>query len=101
MGPLHRQVTAGATRSASHLRLIDQLITVGAKGRRQNTSVETGDFLQKNVKCMLVKFCRSITPSPHVGSRVTCVTTASCCYTILGNVFLLNGGSSHQPSAKA
>ena len=36
------------------------------KGRRQNTSVETGDFLQKNVKCMLVEFCRSVTPSPHV-----------------------------------
>ena len=35
-------------------------------GRHQNTSVETGDFLQKNVKCMLVEFCRSVTPSPHV-----------------------------------
>ena len=38
----------------------------GNKGRRQNTSVETGDFLQKNVKCMLVELCRSVTPSPHV-----------------------------------
>ena len=38
----------------------------GFKGRRQNTSVETGDFLQKNVKCMLVEFCRSVSPSPHV-----------------------------------
>ena len=36
------------------------------KERRQNTSVETGDFLQKNVKCMLEEFCRSVTPSPHV-----------------------------------
>ena len=36
------------------------------KGRCQNTSVETGDFLQINVKCMLVEFCRSVTPSPHV-----------------------------------
>ena len=71
------------------------------KGRRQNSSVETGDFLQKNVKCMLVEFCRSVTPSPHVGSKVTWVTTASCCYPINGNVVLLNGGSSHQPSAKA
>ena len=35
-------------------------------GIRQNTSVETGDFLQKNIKCMLVEFCRSVTPSPHV-----------------------------------
>ena len=26
-----------------------------------------------------------------LGSKVTWVTTASCCYTILGNVFLLNG----------
>ena len=37
-----------------------------SKGRRQNTSVETGDFLQKNVKCMVVEFCRSASPSPHV-----------------------------------
>ena len=36
------------------------------KGRRQNTSVATGDFLQKIVKCMLVEFVRSVTPSPHV-----------------------------------
>ena len=36
-----------------------------SKGRRQNTSVETGDFLQKNIKCMFVKFSRSVTPSPH------------------------------------
>ena len=36
------------------------------KGRHQNTSAETGDFLQKNVKCMLVEFCRSVTPSPQV-----------------------------------
>ena len=35
-------------------------------GRRQNTSVETGDFMQKNVTCMLVEFCRLFTPSPHV-----------------------------------
>ena len=69
-------------------------------GRRRNTSVETGNFLQKNVKCMLVEFCRSVTPSPHVRVKGTWVTTASCCYTTLGNVFLLNGGSSHQPSAK-
>ena len=38
----------------------------GFKGRRQNTSFETGDLLPKNVKCMLVEFCRSVTPSPHV-----------------------------------
>ena len=37
-----------------------------AKGRRQNTSVETSDFLQKIVKCMLVEFCRSVTPLKHV-----------------------------------
>ena len=36
------------------------------KGRCQNTSVETGDFLQKNDKCMLVDFCRSVIPSPQV-----------------------------------
>ena len=36
------------------------------KRRRQNTSVETDDFLQKNVKCRLVEFCRSVTRSPHV-----------------------------------
>ena len=35
------------------------------RGRHQNTSVENSDFLQKNVKCMLVAFCRSVTPSPH------------------------------------
>ena len=60
----------------------------------------------------LVTFCRktsnvcwwSFVDQLHhlhmLGSKVTCVTTASCCYTILGNAFLLNGGSSHQPSAK-
>ena len=36
------------------------------KGRHQITSVETGDFLQKNAKSMLMEFCRSVTPSPHV-----------------------------------
>ena len=36
------------------------------KGRRQNDSVEAGNFLQKNVKYMLVEFCRSVTPSLHV-----------------------------------
>ena len=35
-------------------------------GETSNTSVETGEFLQKNVKCMLLEFCRSRTPSPHV-----------------------------------
>ena len=69
-------------------------------GRHQNTSVEIGDFLLKNVKCMLVEFCRSVTPSPHVMVKGH-LGDDSCCYTILGNVFLSNGGSSHQPSAKA
>ena len=32
----------------------------------QKTSVQTGDFLQKNVKCMLVEFCRAVTLSPYV-----------------------------------
>ena len=36
------------------------------RGRCQNTSVETSDFLQRNVICMLVEFWRSVTPSPHV-----------------------------------
>ena len=58
------------------------------KGRHQNTSVETGDFLQKNIKCMLVEFCRSVTPSPHVRVKGQLLDDASCCYTILGNVFL-------------
>ena len=71
------------------------------KGRRQTTSVETSDFLQKNVKCMLVEFEDQIHLYHMLGSKVTWVMTASCCYTILGNVFLLNGGSRHQPSAKA
>ena len=35
------------------------------KGRHQNSSVETGNFLQKYVKCKLVRFCRSVTPLPH------------------------------------
>ena len=60
----------------------------------------------------LVTFCRKMSNvcwwslvdqlHPHhiLGSKVTWVTTASCCYTIIGNVFLLNGGSK-QPSAKA
>ena len=36
------------------------------KGIHQHTSVETGSFLQKNVICMPLEFCRSVTPSPHV-----------------------------------
>ena len=40
--------------------------SIASKGRHQNTSVETGDFLQENVKCMLAEICRSVTPSPHV-----------------------------------
>ena len=35
-------------------------------GETSKYSVETVDFLQKNVKCMRVEFCRSVTPSPHV-----------------------------------
>ena len=35
-----------------------------------------------------------------LGLKVTWVTTANCCYTILRNVFLLNEGSSHQPLVK-
>ena len=38
-------------------------------GETSKYLLETGDFLQKNVKCMLVEFCRSVTPSQHV--RVT------------------------------
>ena len=76
------------------------LIISCSKGRRQNI-VKTGDFLQKNVKCILLEFVDQLHPHHMLGSKVTWVTTASCCYTILGNVFLLNGGSSHQPSAKA
>ena len=68
-----------------------------------NTSVEIGDFLQKNIKINVCwrSFVDQLHPHRMLGSKVTWVTTASCCYTILGNVFLLNGGSSQQLSAKA
>ena len=36
------------------------------RGDVKKDSVKTGDFLQKYIKCMLVEFCRSVTPSPHV-----------------------------------
>ena len=39
-------------------------------------------------------FVDRLHPHHMLGSKVTWVTTASCCYTILGNVFLLNAGSS-------
>ena len=73
-------------------------------------------YIRGDVKIPLLKlvtFCRKMSnvcwwsfvdqlhPYHMLGSKVTWVRTASCCYTILGNVFLLNGGSSHQPSAKA
>ena len=70
------------------------------KGTPQNTAVETGDFLQKSVKCMLVEFCRSVTPSPHVKGHVG-DDRELLFYYILGNVFCLIEGGSHQPSAKA
>ena len=38
-------------------------------------------------------FVDQLHPHHILGSKVTWVTTASCCYTILGNAFLLNGGS--------
>ena len=74
-----------------------------AKGRRQNTSVENGDFLQKNIKCMLVEFCRPVTPSTHVTVKghLGDDNHLLLYITILCNVFLLKGGSSHQPSAKS
>ena len=72
------------------------------KVRCQNTSVKTGDFLQKKTSNVCRwSFVDKLHPHHMLRSKVTWVTTASCCYTMLGNVFLLNGGSSHQPSAKA
>ena len=71
------------------------------KGRRQNTSVQTGDFLQKTSNVCWWSFVDQLHPYRMLGSKVTWVTTASCCYIILGNVFLLNGGSSYQSSAMA
>ena len=53
--------------SGCHWESVDYVAyTPTPKGRCKNTSVETGNFLQKNVKCMLVEYCRSVTPSPHV-----------------------------------
>ena len=51
------QILAAAAKGLYHITssLIRKiLIEIVYKGRRQNTSVETGDFLQKYVKCMLV-----------------------------------------------
>ena len=48
---------------------------------------------------MLVEFCRSVTPSAHVRVKGH-LEDCCCCFTILSNVFLFNGGSSHQLSAK-
>ena len=55
------------------------------------------------LKCMLVEFCRSVTPSPHVRVKGHLGDDSQLLlyYCILGNVFLLKGGSSHQLSAKA
>ena len=58
-------------------------------------------FCRKTSNVCWWSFVDQLHPHHMLGSKVTWVTTASWCYTILGNVFLLNGGSSHQPSAKA
>ena len=58
-------------------------------------------FSEKMSNVCWWSFVDQLNPHHMLGSKVTWVTTAHCCYTIHGNVFLLNGGNSHQPSAKA
>ena len=58
-------------------------------------------FCRKTSNVCWWSFVDQLHPHHMLGSKVTWVTTASCCYTILSNVFLLNGGSSHQTFAKA
>ena len=90
------------------------------------TQVKTSEKREKNARNLfyirgdikipplkLVTFCRKMSnvcwwsfvdqlhPHHMLGSKVTWATTGICCFTILGNVFLSNGGSSHQPSANA
>ena len=67
-----------------------------SKGRHQNTSVETGDFLQKKPNVCWWSFVDRLHPYHMLGSRITWVTPTICCYTLHGNGFLLNGGSIHQ-----
>ena len=69
-------------------------------GRRQNTFVETGYFLQKNVKCTLVEFCRSVTPSPHVRVKGHLGGDSQLLLYYTWECLLLNGGNGHQPSAE-
>ena len=58
-------------------------------------------FCRKTSNVCWWSFVDQLHPHHMLGLKVTWGMTASCCYTVLGNVFLLNGGSSHQPSAKA
>ena len=48
-------------------------------------------FCRKTSNVWWRSFVDQIHPHHMLGSKVTWVTTASYCYTILGNVFLLNG----------
>ena len=58
-------------------------------------------FCRKTSNVCLWSFVDQLHPHHMLGLKVTWVTTANCCYTILGNDFLLNEGSNHQPFAKA
>ena len=50
-------------------------------------------FCSKTSNVCWWSFVDKLHPHHMLGSKVTWVMTASCCYTILGNVFLLNEGT--------
>ena len=59
-----------------------------AKGRRQISSVASGDFLQRMTTNRLVRLCSSVTPSPHVRLKVTLGDDIQLLFPIHFNVFL-------------
>ena len=71
----------------------------GVRGDIKIPLLKLVTFCRKTSNVCWWSFVDQLHPHHMLGPKVTWVTTAS--YTILGNVFLLNGGSSHQPSAKA
>ena len=76
-------------------------IMMMVRGDVKKTLLKLVAFCSKTSNVCLWSFVDQLHPHYMLGLKVTWVMTASCCYTIPCNVFLLNGGSSHQPSAKA
>ena len=58
------------------------------KGRRQNSSVASSDFLQSMNKRWSVRFCSLVTPLPHARLKVTLVDDIKLLFPMYFNVFL-------------